>query len=94
MTIIVQISDLHCSKSGFRPKKLTAAIKEINKLMPHAVIITGDLTMHGKEEEFILAKRYIQKIKAKKLIIPGNHDARLVGYEYFDEIFGHGRSLP
>ena len=95
MVTIAHISDLHCSKVthgkiGFRPKKLLSCIKEINKLKPDLVVVTGDLTAFGFEEEFQLAKKYLSKIKPHTLVIPGNHDSRYCGYDYFDEHFGHG----
>ncbi len=92
MVTIAHISDLHCGSRGFYPKKLSAAIKEINRLRPDAVVVTGDLTHSGFRDNYILAKRYLDRIKAEKLIVPGNHDARLCGYKYFDEFFGHGNN--
>jgi len=97
MAKIVQISDLHCSKSrygktGFSPAKLNACIKEINRLKPDVVAVTGDLTMFGFKNEYQMAKRYISKIESEKLIIPGNHDARYGGYAYYDEYFGYGNT--
>ena len=41
------------------------------------VIVTGDLTVTALEEEFLLAKNFIDSIRKKNLsvyIIPGNHD--------------------
>ncbi|MFH1668990.1 MAG: metallophosphoesterase [Candidatus Woesearchaeota archaeon] len=92
MVTIAHISDLHCGKTGFKSKKLSACIKEINKLKPDAVVVTGDLTLNGYKKEYEMAKKYLSKIKPKTLIIPGNHDSRLCGYEYFDEFFGYGNT--
>ncbi|MBW2992336.1 metallophosphoesterase [Candidatus Woesearchaeota archaeon] len=97
MVTIAHISDLHCTKKsgikeGFYPKKLDKCVKEINKLCPDVVVVTGDLTVFGFRKEYELAKKYLSKIKAKKLIIPGNHDSRYCGYKYFDELFGHGNN--
>jgi 3',5'-cyclic AMP phosphodiesterase CpdA len=95
MTTIAHISDLHCSKSqhgktGFKPDKLGSCILEINKLKPDIVIVTGDLTMFAFEEEYIMANNYLSKFKADTFIIPGNHDSRYRGYEYFEDFFGFG----
>jgi 3',5'-cyclic AMP phosphodiesterase CpdA len=95
MTLIAQISDLHCSKtrhgkSGFKPDKLGSCILEINKLKPDIVIVTGDLTMFAFEEEYQMASNYISKLKAETFVIPGNHDSRYRGYEYFEDFFGYG----
>lgn len=95
MTIIAHISDLHCSKtrhgkSGFKPDKLSSCILEINKLKPDVVIVTGDLTTYAFEEEYKMASKYLSKINAETFIIPGNHDSRYRGYEYFEDFFGFG----
>ncbi|MBW2980256.1 metallophosphoesterase [Candidatus Woesearchaeota archaeon] len=97
MVTIAHISDLHCSKKsygkeGFKLKKLASCIKEINKLKPNAVVVTGDLTVFGFEYEYGVAKKYLSKLTAPTLIIPGNHDSRYCGYDYFDEYFGHGNT--
>jgi len=94
MVVIAHISDLHCSrahsgKTGFNPGKLASCIMEINKLKPNVVIVTGDLTMFGFKDDYNLAKKYLSKIKAPMIVIPGNHDSRYCGYDYFDEYFGH-----
>ena len=98
MVTIAHISDLHCSKTragktGFKPEKLTSCINEVNKLKPDVVIVTGDLTMFGFKEEYEMARKYLSKIKFPMIVIPGNHDARYAGYDYFDEFFGHGDSF-
>ncbi|MFX1512821.1 MAG: metallophosphoesterase family protein [Promethearchaeota archaeon] len=88
--LFVHLSDIHVgvSKRGdFLPEKLELCIEEVNDISPEAVFITGDLTMFGFEEEYLMAKKYIDKIKAKTFVVPGNHDARFRGYIYFEEIF-------
>ncbi|OED30156.1 metallophosphoesterase [Methanosphaera sp. WGK6] len=93
MTKLVHISDLHTGYSHFRKDILLKTIKEINEMKPAAVIITGDLTDNGFYNEFIQAKKYIDMIKPKKIIVPGNHDARNIGYEIFEELFGESHSV-
>ncbi|MFC1723823.1 metallophosphoesterase family protein [Nanoarchaeota archaeon] len=93
MVLIAQISDFHCGASLFSQKKLAKAISEVNSLRPDAVIISGDLTNNGFKKEYVMAKKYIDKIKPKTFIIPGNHDTRFVGYTFFDEIFGKGNKV-
>ncbi|UCH89983.1 MAG: metallophosphoesterase [Thermoplasmata archaeon] len=95
MVTIAHISDIHCSKTrhgrtGFKPEQLNAGLREVNKLNPDVVVITGDLTMFGFKEEYKMARKYISRIESETLIIPGNHDSRYCGYEYFDEYFGYG----
>lgn len=87
MTKIVHISDLHVGFAEFQEDLLLKAIKEINETQPSAVIITGDLTDQGYYREFIKAKEYIDLIEPPKIVVPGNHDARNIGDEVFEELF-------
>lgn len=87
--IIVQISDLHFGDVRFDQALLDSAIFEINQLNPDLLVVAGDITMNGYEEEFLSAKAEFEKINAKeKVIIAGNHDCRNVGYLFFEQIFG------
>jgi Icc protein len=87
---IAHISDIHTAEPHFLPDLLERVIKEINKIEPEIVVVTGDLTDNGYPFEFKRAKSYIERIECdKKVVIPGNHDARNVGYLGFEEIFGH-----
>ncbi len=88
MTKIVHISDLHTGYAQFREDILLKTIDEINEMKPAAVIITGDLTDQGFYREFVQAKEYIDQIQPKKIIVPGNHDARNIGDEIFEDLFG------
>lgn len=92
--LIAHISDLHVSKEKFLPEKLESCINEVNKLKPDFLAITGDITLYGFENEYKKAKEYIEQFKLKKkLIIPGNHDARYCGDKYFDKFFGFGNKV-
>jgi 3',5'-cyclic AMP phosphodiesterase CpdA len=87
MVLIAHISDLHIGFAHFREDLLLKAIDEINEANPAAVVVTGDLTDQGHYLEFLEAKKYLDLIKPPKLIVPGNHDARNIGDECFEEIF-------
>lgn len=86
---IVHISDIHVGSPYFLPKVMNKTIKDINRLNPDVVLISGDLTWEGYIFEYNLVKSYIDKIKCKnKVIVPGNHDSRNVGYVHFEDLFG------
>lgn len=86
---IAQISDIHCGEIRFSESNLKYFISKINKEKPDLVIVAGDLTSNGFLDEFMMAKKYIDQIKClDKIIIAGNHDARNVGYEHYETIFG------
>jgi 3',5'-cyclic AMP phosphodiesterase CpdA len=89
MTKIVHISDIHAGFTEFREDILLKAINKINKLDPDAVVISGDITENGYYREFVKVKEYIDLIDSPKIVIPGNHDARNIGDEVFEEIIGN-----
>jgi Icc protein len=90
---IAQISDLHCGSPHFVESLLERAIVELNDLEPDVVIVSGDLTGDGLRGEYMDAHDALAKIACKqKIVIPGNHDSRNVGYVHFEELFGERRS--
>ncbi len=90
---IAHISDLHVGTWHFVPEKLKLCIEEVNELEPDLVAITGDITVFGFEQEYQMAKEYIEQLHQKTLIIPGNHDARYCGDKHFDKYFGFGNKV-
>ena len=86
--MLVHMSDIHCGPRLERDI-LLQAIDEINDLEPDVIVVTGDLTENGLFDEFQKAKRYIQLLKCKHLLIgSGNHDSRTTGYRLFPSFFG------
>jgi len=85
---ILHLSDLHFG-SPLHSEKLEANILSYTeKVKPDAIVITGDLTEDGYPHEYEAAVKFIDKLKTElKLIVPGNHDARNMGYALFEEIF-------
>jgi 3',5'-cyclic AMP phosphodiesterase CpdA len=89
---IAHISDIHVGKSWmFRQEMLRKAIKQINNGKADLVVLTGDVSDWGLRSEFEAAASILDGIKKPLYIIPGNHDARINGYEIFTKIFGGGR---
>lgn len=86
---IVQMSDIHTGTPLFRPDLLEAAVEETNAYAPDFVAIAGDLTTAGYRWEFEEAKSYLDRIECEnKVVIMGNHDAKNVGYQHFEDLFG------
>jgi 3',5'-cyclic AMP phosphodiesterase CpdA len=85
---IAQISDVHCGEPSFDPDLMQSIVDRINELRPDLVAVVGDLTAAGYEWEFEEAARWLAQIEPRKLIIPGNHDSRNVGYVHFRNFFG------
>jgi Icc protein len=91
---ICQISDIHCGNARFIPELLDRTIIEVNRMNPDVVVVSGDLTDAGYREEFEQAAGYIDRIECDcVMVIPGNHDARNVGYIHFERLFGERHSV-
>lgn len=81
--LIAQISDLHFHLEGryvdlIRPKEhLAAAVAALNalRLLPDLVLVTGDLTEHGRPEEYEGVGAVLSELRMPWLPIPGNHDS-------------------
>lgn len=81
--VIAQISDLHISTRKQRAEGsvdpepyLIAAVEHLNRLKPSLVLITGDLTARGKEEEYDKLVQLLAPLSSPIRVIPGNHDHR------------------
>ncbi|HZD17496.1 MAG TPA: metallophosphoesterase [Actinomycetota bacterium] len=85
---IAHISDIHCGELTFQDELMARTIERVNALRPDVAVVTGDLTMAGYEWEFDQAAEWLGRIEAPKVVIPGNHDARNVGYVHFERRFG------
>jgi 3',5'-cyclic-AMP phosphodiesterase len=85
---IAHISDPHVGSPYFVPNLMNRVIVELNELEPDVVICTGDFTNFGYRQEFKTAAAYLERIKAPVRSVPGNHDARNVGYVHFEELIG------
>jgi 3',5'-cyclic AMP phosphodiesterase CpdA len=91
---IAHISDLHCGSRYHIPSLATRVVDELNQLCPDAVVVTGDLTDMGYAPEMRSASRLLGRIECeRKLVLLGNHDARNVGDELFEGLFGARNSM-
>ena len=70
------ISDTHIgSPNGGSEEDLRRTVRDINNMNDLAfVVITGDITELGTNEEIKLAKQILDSLHMKWYIIPGNHD--------------------
>jgi Icc protein len=87
--LIAQISDVHVGGSRYRQELLRTAIAEINAENPDVVVIAGDLTDDGYADQYPVARDELAAIACRQVVrVPGNHDARNVGYLRFEDTFG------
>ena len=91
------ISDTHIgSPNGGAEEDLRRTVADINQMKDIAfVVITGDITELGMNEEIKLAKKILDSLHIKYYIIPGNHDTGWSesGAVTFGEVFGNDKFL-
>jgi putative phosphoesterase len=89
---IILISDTHITRGGsFNPAIFEQTLKAISEIKNVDYIIhLGDLTHNGTYLDYEYATKCLKPLleNNKFYIIPGNHDAKNVGYLLFEEIFG------
>jgi Icc protein len=89
VVLIAQLSDVHVGGARYSHELLQTAIAEINAAEPDVVVVAGDLTDDGYPDQYPLAKQELEAIACEHVIlVPGNHDARNVGYVLFEDTFG------
>jgi 3',5'-cyclic AMP phosphodiesterase CpdA len=62
--------------------RLERVIDSVNQSTVSLVLVAGDLTENGKEEEYADFKQQIKRFTAPVLVVPGNHD---VGMKWMPE---------
>ena len=89
------ISDTHIgSPNGSAEEDLRRTVRDINAMTDIAfVVLTGDITELGTNEELRLAKQILDSLNVKWYIIPGNHDSGWSesGGVMFSTIFGYDK---
>lgn len=83
--LIAQISDLHVAEDGEYMRsfvdanaRLAEAVAWLNGCTrrPDVVLATGDLTDHGRPEQYELLAEILSELRSPLYLIPGNHDER------------------
>jgi 3',5'-cyclic-AMP phosphodiesterase len=86
--LIAHLSDIHVGGSRYDEDLLRCAVEEVNREEPDLVVVAGDLTGGGYDDEFRGAKEALDRLESDRIVIvPGNHDARNVGDLRFEEYF-------
>lgn len=71
---IIVFADLHVLPGNDCEKNLKIAVEEINKSYADLVVINGDLTNEGSDEELSNVKSILDQIKLPQFVLPGNHE--------------------
>ncbi|MBM3605594.1 MAG: metallophosphoesterase [Alphaproteobacteria bacterium] len=75
MARILHLTDLHF---GFHRQTLVQPLlSRITELRPDLVVITGDLTHRALTDQMQEARRFLDRIEAPLMLMPGNHDIPL-----------------
>lgn len=86
---IAQLSDIHVGGPlSFADEQMTNIVERVRAVEPDVVVVAGDLTTAGYEWEYEEVAAWLDTIEFPKVVIPGNHDARNVGYLHFRDLFG------
>src|SRR6476659_848611 len=89
------LSDTHIgSPDGKAEEDLRRTVAEINRMNDIAfVVITGDITELGTNEEIRRAKQILDELRFHYYIIPGNHDTGWSesGGDSFIKVFGNDK---
>jgi Icc protein len=87
--LIAQLSDVHVGGARYRRDLLRLALAEINAAAPDLVVVAGDVTDEGYPDQYPAARDELSAIECANVVfVPGNHDARNVGYLGFEDTFG------
>lgn len=85
---IAHLAGFDCGDPGFRPELMRATVDRVNRLRPDVVLVAGDLTAAGYEWEYEEALSWLGQIDAPRVLVPGSHDSRNVGYLHFERLIG------
>jgi 3',5'-cyclic AMP phosphodiesterase CpdA len=69
---IAQISDLHFGHHD--PAVAEALLASLQGSSSDLVVVSGDLTQRARRHEFLAAREFLDRIRLRLLVVPGNHD--------------------
>ena len=73
-TRIALLTDLHVSPGNRNSQKLKEVVEEVNASQAQIVIVSGDLTNEGSDEELKCVKGILDGLKKPQFVVPGNHE--------------------
>ncbi|BEL03802.1 metallophosphoesterase [Actinoplanes sichuanensis] len=76
--VVAHLSDLHLGAHyGYAVDSIVA---DVTAARPDLVVVTGDLTMRARTEEFRQAKELLERLPGPVLAVTGNHDLPLTSW--------------
>jgi 3',5'-cyclic-AMP phosphodiesterase len=85
---VAHLGNLGCGGMHHEPGLLAQMLDAVNAIEPDLVIVAGDLTDAGYDWEYEEALRQLEAVDAPMVVVPGNRDARNVGYLHYERRFG------
>lgn len=87
------LTDIHVTPGNENEKQLIAAIDEINGNKSSFVILSGDLTNEGSDEQLLNVKHILDRLNKPIYVIPGNHENNWSqsATKTFNDIWGNDR---
>lgn len=78
MTVeLLHLSDLHFGPT-YRPAAGEAVLRLAAARPPDAILVSGDLTMRARAEQFEQARAFLDRLPpVPRVVVPGNHDVPL-----------------
>jgi 3',5'-cyclic AMP phosphodiesterase CpdA len=83
MRVIVHLSDLHFGRVD--PELLVPLRACVEKIAPHLVVVSGDLTQRARPRQFREARAFLDTLPKPQVVVPGNHDVPL--FNVFQRLF-------
>ena len=75
MRRLVHLSDIHFGSVD--QNILLPLIDAVQRMEPHLVVVSGDLTQRARPSEFAEAAAFLDRLPQPQLVVPGNHDVPL-----------------
>jgi 3',5'-cyclic AMP phosphodiesterase CpdA len=75
MRRLVHLSDIHFGSVD--RAILLPLIETVQRMDPHLVVVSGDLTQRARTSEFADARAFLDRLPRPQLVVPGNHDVPL-----------------
>lgn len=75
MSTLLQISDPHFGTD--QEPVVEALLALADQLRPEVVVLSGDITQRARRSQFQAARRFVDRLHAPVLAVPGNHDIPL-----------------
>jgi 3',5'-cyclic AMP phosphodiesterase CpdA len=80
---LVHLSDIHFGRVD--PATVEPLVTAVQGIAPDVVVVSGDLTMRARTEEFREARAFLERLPKPQVVVPGNHDVPV--YNPFHRFF-------